>query len=154
MMMDPAVKIAMAGCVLLAGVCAATLVRRDSAAQNANTLSIRRNADPPRTGKRKPADCVKTPAAMTPRPVVVTPVKREESPPPMDGTVKQVHKIIDGDSLPALAERYLGDASRAKEIFEANRDVLTDFQLLPIGVELKIPPRNRPPAPSKKIADP
>ena len=40
----------------------------------------------------------------------------------------------------ALAERYLGPASRAGEIFAANRDVLFDPKLLPIGVELKIPP--------------
>jgi nucleoid-associated protein YgaU len=60
------------------------------------------------------------------------------------------HKIVDGDTLPALAERYLGAASRAREIFDANRDLLLDPELLPIGVELKIPPRgNRPePAPS------
>jgi nucleoid-associated protein YgaU len=53
----------------------------------------------------------------------------------------RTHKIVDGDTLSALAERYLGSASRAKEIFNANRDVLTDPKLLPIGVELKIPPR-------------
>jgi phage tail protein X len=50
------------------------------------------------------------------------------------------HKIVDGDTLAALAERYLGSASRAMEIFEANRDVLSSPQLLPIGAELKLPP--------------
>jgi nucleoid-associated protein YgaU len=54
----------------------------------------------------------------------------------------RTHKIVDGDTLPALAQRYLGAASRAKEIFNANRDVLLDPNLLPIGTELKIPPRN------------
>jgi nucleoid-associated protein YgaU len=49
------------------------------------------------------------------------------------------HKIIDGDSLALLAERYLGSASRAMEIYEANRQVLTHPQILPIGAELKIP---------------
>jgi phage tail protein X len=49
------------------------------------------------------------------------------------------HKIIDGDSLEQLAERYLGSASRAAELFEANRGVLARPELLPIGVELKIP---------------
>jgi nucleoid-associated protein YgaU len=58
---------------------------------------------------------------------------------PADGP--QVHKIVDGDTLGDLAARYLGSSARAKEIFEANRDVLTDPELLPIGVELKIPAR-------------
>ena len=52
---------------------------------------------------------------------------------------KITHRIVDGDSLAELAERYLGSASRAPEIFEANRDVLFSPQLLPIGAELKMP---------------
>ncbi len=49
------------------------------------------------------------------------------------------HRIIDGDSLALLAERYLGSASRAMEIYEANRNVLAQPDILPIGAELKIP---------------
>ena len=52
-----------------------------------------------------------------------------------------VHKIVDGDTLRDLAERYLDSADRAGEILEINRDVLSDPKLLPIGVELKIPSR-------------
>jgi nucleoid-associated protein YgaU len=51
------------------------------------------------------------------------------------------HKIVDGDTLGNLAARYLGSANRANEIFEANRDVLSDPELLTIGVELHIPAR-------------
>jgi len=36
----------------------------------------------------------------------------------------------------------LGSANRAMEIFETNREVLTDPELLPIGTELKIPARS------------
>jgi nucleoid-associated protein YgaU len=64
-------------------------------------------------------------------------------PAPGDGATR-THRIVDGDTLGALAQRYLGSASRAGEIFAANRDVLFDPQLLPIGVILKIPPRQRP----------
>jgi nucleoid-associated protein YgaU len=49
------------------------------------------------------------------------------------------HKIVDGDTLPALAERYLGSESRAREIYEANRAVLSDPNILRIGVVLSIP---------------
>ncbi|MGO8690618.1 MAG: LysM peptidoglycan-binding domain-containing protein [Thermoguttaceae bacterium] len=51
----------------------------------------------------------------------------------------RIHTIVDGDSLAALAERYLGAKEAAGAIFAANRDVLSDPQILPIGAELKIP---------------
>ena len=54
------------------------------------------------------------------------------------------HRIADGDSLPALAARYLGDRSRFMEIFAANRDVLRNPDVLPIGVELAIPAGDAP----------
>jgi nucleoid-associated protein YgaU len=56
----------------------------------------------------------------------------------------RVHKIVDGDTLPGLAARYLGNAARANEFFEANRDLLSSPDALPIGIELKIPPRETP----------
>ncbi len=52
----------------------------------------------------------------------------------------QTHEIVDGDTLTALAERYLGSSSRYMKIFEANQDVLSTPELLPIGTKLKIPP--------------
>lgn len=58
-----------------------------------------------------------------------------------DRPVVRTHRIADGDDLKSLAERYLGDAARAAEIYEANRHVLIDPEVLPIGVELAIPPR-------------
>lgn len=53
------------------------------------------------------------------------------------------HRIADGDTLATLAERYLGDARRAGELFEANRDVLADPEVLPVGAELRIPQNDR-----------
>jgi len=52
----------------------------------------------------------------------------------------RTHKIVDGDTLGGLAERYLGNADRFLEIYEANRDLLPSPEVLPIGVELRIPP--------------
>lgn len=52
------------------------------------------------------------------------------------------HVIHNGDTLERLARRYLGDESRALEIFQLNRDVLNNPHILPIGVELRIPPRS------------
>jgi nucleoid-associated protein YgaU len=47
--------------------------------------------------------------------------------------------VHNGDTLGRLARRYLGDEGRALEIFDLNRDVLSNPHLLPIGAELRIP---------------
>lgn len=70
-----------------------------------------------------------TSAAVSRRPEDFRPVLRE-------------HRIVDGDSLERLAQRYLGDASRAEEIFELNRDRLRDPNILPVGKRLRIPQRH------------
>jgi nucleoid-associated protein YgaU len=61
--------------------------------------------------------------------------------PPSRATTFRLHRISDGDTLRALAEQYLGDADRYMEIYQCNRDVLSDPFVLPIGAELRIPPR-------------
>ena len=59
------------------------------------------------------------------------------------GNSARTHKIVDGDTLETLAERYLGSAERSSEIYEANHDVLASPQVLPIGATLTIPCRER-----------
>jgi nucleoid-associated protein YgaU len=161
-MMDPAVKTGMAVCVLLVGVCAAMLFRREppvqipSAPSPAAPLLIHSGADAV-AGEGQPQVSVSQRLA-----TVVKPLDIEKSPPPLaakypetdrssdsrrgvsidlllPATEARTHKIIDGDTLAALAQRYLGSTARAGEIFEANRAVLSDPELLPIGAELKIP---------------
>lgn len=50
-----------------------------------------------------------------------------------------IHIVTDGDTLAQIAERYLGDASQATQLFDANQSVLDDPELLPIGAEITIP---------------
>lgn len=57
----------------------------------------------------------------------------------------RTHTIRDGDTLPRLAQRYLGDPARGGEILNANPSVLSDPEVLPIGAEIVIP-REDPPA--------
>jgi nucleoid-associated protein YgaU len=167
MTMDPALKVAMALCVLLGGYCAASLVRRNPP----------RAAAPARAAVQEPRlrCCNMVPAQAAPasdvqrtspierpailvkprddRPSLAAPAAKPREadrpagaawgPPieaalPLRETVR-THRIVDGDSLEGLAERYLGSAARAGELFAANRDVLADPKLLPIGAELKIP---------------
>jgi phage tail protein X len=51
------------------------------------------------------------------------------------------YRLRDGDTLEKIAERLLGDRSRAGEIYEANRSLISQPDLLPIGVTILLPPR-------------
>jgi len=52
----------------------------------------------------------------------------------------RVHVVRDGDTLSYIAERYLGRGDRYQDIFDYNRDLLSNPDILPIGARLKIPP--------------
>lgn len=56
-----------------------------------------------------------------------------------DSRSMRTHIVVDGDSLAKLADRYFDDPEQAETIYELNRDVLASPELLPIGVELRIP---------------
>lgn len=71
------------------------------------------------------------------------PVERQQQRAPMG---ERSHVVTDGDTLPQIAERYLGDAARAQELFELNRDRLENPDLLPIGVMIRVPIEARAPA--------
>jgi hypothetical protein len=183
-MMDPAVKTALALCVLLGGACAALLFHHDRPRPVVpetiadEELLFRYRADAPTSEARLKA-ARQAPVHRAPPTTVLTALNRHEPPPslapnypeerrptqshsgmsmammlpitaPADDTTR-LHKIVDGDSLAALAYLYLGSADRADEIYEANRDVLRDPNLLPIDVEIKLPPRSRPSMPQTPL---
>ena len=91
-----------------------------------------------------PPDARRRLATPPPIPKSLPPPERPLAKRPRDA--ERTHKIVDGDTLFLLAKRYLGRRDRHRELFEANRDVLKTPDVLPIGVVLKIPPRQvRPP---------
>lgn len=49
------------------------------------------------------------------------------------------HVTVNGDCLDGLAEKYLLDANRWKEIYELNRSELSNKDVVPIGIVLIIP---------------
>ena len=78
-----------------------------------------------------------------------------------EGSISQMipairrHIVKDGDTLAALAEQYYGDREKADLIFQANRDVLRDFDDITPGSRLIIPSlSNRQPAPAAQTLDP
>jgi len=182
-MMDPAVKTAMALCIVLGGVCAALLFRSDptpspqGVSSPADPLHIRRGVEDRNAGNSSAATPERASGGKTaPRGLeavsVLKPIDDRFAPPAwqdgsfrtegraapggrpspyavlpsaaFDAPTPRTHRIVDGDTLAGLAERYLGHPSRAGELFEANRGVLSSPELLPIGAELVIPPRDPP----------
>ena len=51
----------------------------------------------------------------------------------------QIYEVKPGDTLGHIAQRFYGKASLYPKIFEANRDVLTNPDLIKVGQKLKIP---------------
>jgi len=82
-------------------------------------------------------------------PVVETPnAKERQATPSLDQ-----YRIVDGDTLESIAQRLLGSAARAGEIYAANRGDLDSPELLPIGLKIVIP--SAPAAtPNEHIIDP
>lgn len=58
------------------------------------------------------------------------------------GGGQQTYVVEKGDTLSAIAQKFYGKASAWKQIFEANRDVLDNPDLIKPGQTLKLPAVN------------
>lgn len=65
------------------------------------------------------------------------------APPPAEAPAPEpavrAYTVRPGDSLSKIAKREYGDASAWRRIFEANRDLIKDPDLIHPGQELRIP---------------
>jgi nucleoid-associated protein YgaU len=52
---------------------------------------------------------------------------------------EQTYTVVAGDSLSKIAKRYYGDANQWRRIHEANRDQVSNPDLIHPGQRLKIP---------------
>ena len=50
-----------------------------------------------------------------------------------------VHTVKSGDTLSKIAKAYLGDGNKYMEIFNLNKDILTDPNKIQVGQQLKLP---------------
>ena len=50
-----------------------------------------------------------------------------------------IHTVVGGDSLSKISKHYYRDANKYMEIFNANKDQLSDPNLIKVGQKLKIP---------------
>ena len=62
-------------------------------------------------------------------------------------------RVRGGDTLSSIAERALGDADRWDELYRANRDQLSDPDVLPVGLSLRLPDRASEQARSEEEED-
>jgi len=51
----------------------------------------------------------------------------------------QWYEVKKGNTLSKIAQKYYGDPKLYTQIFEANRDILSDPNLIKIGQKLRIP---------------
>jgi len=50
-----------------------------------------------------------------------------------------IHKVVSGDTLGKISKEYLGESGKYMEVFNANKDQLTNPDMIKVGQELKIP---------------
>ena len=58
---------------------------------------------------------------------------------PAAAPASRTYTVVAGDSLSKIAQRELGDASRWRAIYDANRDTIKDPDLIHPGQVLKMP---------------
>ncbi len=59
---------------------------------------------------------------------------------PADTGAKRTYTVVPGDSLSKIAKRELGDANKWNAIYEANRDKISNPDLIHPGQVLTLPP--------------
>lgn len=60
---------------------------------------------------------------------------------PADAPASRTYTVVAGDSLSKIAKRELGDANKWNAIYEANRDKISNPDLIHPGQVLTLPPK-------------
>ena len=61
----------------------------------------------------------------------------EKAPEPV--VEERIYEVVSGDTLGAISKKYYGKASDYMKIFEANKDILDNPDLIKVGQKLRIP---------------
>ncbi|MCD4749486.1 MAG: LysM peptidoglycan-binding domain-containing protein [Thermoanaerobaculales bacterium] len=70
-----------------------------------------------------------------PAPEPAAPVAEEV----VDAPTEQLYEVVSGDTLGGISKKFYGNAGKYMKIFEANRDILDDPNLIKVGQKLRIP---------------
>lgn len=91
------------------------------------------------SGEAKSAEALEKAVLMAGNVRGVTSIKAEGlSAPPAEEKV-EYYTIVSGDTLSKLAKKYYGNAMDYPRIFEANREVIKDPDLIYVGQKIRIP---------------
>jgi len=93
------------------------------------------------SGEAESADAMEKAVLMAGNVKGVEQVKADnvKTPPPDEGLKVEYYTIESGDTLSAIAKRFLGNAMDYPKIFEANREVIKDPDLIYPGQKIRIP---------------
>lgn len=92
-------------------------------------------------GKADSADAVEKAVLLAGNVKGVTEVKIEGMEAPAPAAEVEYYTIVSGDSLSAIAKNYYGNAMDYKKLFEENREVIKDPDLIYPGQKIRIPPK-------------
>ncbi len=84
-----------------------------------NKIALEKNAAPP-----------------APEPPTIVQGEPEDIPAPPE---ERIYEVQPGDTLGHIAQRFYGKASAYTKVFEANRDILDNPDLIKVGQKLRIP---------------
>ena len=56
-----------------------------------------------------------------------------------DQPTERLYEVVSGDTLGGIAKQFYGNAGKYMKIFDANRDILDDPNLIKVGQKLRIP---------------
>ena len=63
---------------------------------------------------------------------------------PVEADVYETYEVVAGDSLSKIAKKKYGHANDWKRIYEANKDLIKNPDVIQIGWKLKIPAKPAP----------
>ena len=58
---------------------------------------------------------------------------------PVEADVNEIYEVVSGDSLSKIAKKKYGNANLWRQIYDANKDVIKNPDLIQVGWKLKIP---------------
>jgi len=94
------------------------------------------------SGKADSAEAVEKAVLMAGNVKDVTDVKIDNMEAPVPAPEVEYYTIVSGDSLSKIAKKYYGNAMDYPKLFEANREVIKNADLIYPGQKIRIPPKS------------
>ena len=94
------------------------------------------------SGKADSAEAVEKAVLLAGNVKGVTDVKIDNMDAPAPAPEVEYYTIASGDSLSKIAKKFYGNAMDYPKLFDANREVIKDADLIYPGQKIRIPPKN------------